>query len=338
MIERWFDAHLDLAYLAVLGRDMLAPPATAGGPDLPGCITLPSLREGRITACLGTIFTEAGADHAAGYSDAAGAHRAGLRQAEVYQRWEQAGEIELMLSGGEQRPEQGGGPPRTPDVGILMECADPISHPEELAWWVEQGVVAVGLAWAKGSRYAGGNTQDSGLTPAGRELVEEMDRLDVAHDVSHLSDRSFAELLELARGPVFASHSNCRALIDEPGQGPTQRHLTDDQIRKLVQRGGVIGLNLYSPFLIRSGRRDRRATIREAADHVEHVCMIAGSRACVGLGSDMDGGFSADNLPEGLNLPSDLWRLAEELGRRGWGGADLEAFAWGNWARFWGIP
>jgi membrane dipeptidase len=339
MIERWFDAHLDLAYLAVLGRDMLADPKDAGGPDLPGCVTLPSLRAGRITACLGTIFTEVGADHAAGYTDAAGAHRAGLRQVEVYQRWEQAGEIELMLSGGEQEPPRSGGVPKakTPDIGILMECADPISHPDELSWWVEQGVVAVGLAWAKGSRYAGGNTQQEGLTAIGRELVEEMDRLDVVHDVSHLSDRAFDELMGLATGAVMASHSNCRALIDEPGQGPTQRHLTDAQARAIVGRGGVIGLNLYSPFLIRGGSRDRRATLGEAVDHIEHVCMLAGHKGCVGLGSDMDGGFGADKLPEGMDLPSDLWKLGEELSRRGWGDEDIQAFAWGNWARFWGV-
>lgn len=338
---KWFDAHLDLAYMAVLGRDMLARPESAGGPDLPAGVTLPSLREGSITACLGTVFTELGADHAAGYreGDAEGAHRAGLRQVEVYQSWEQSGEVELLLSGGSQEgPARRGGPPKTPDIGILVEGADPITGPDELAWWVEQGVVAVGLAWAKGSRYAGGNTQQEGLTGLGRELIAEMDRLDVVHDVSHLSDRAFDELMELARGAVMASHSNCRALIDEPGQPANQRHLTDAQIRAVVGRGGMIGLNLYSPFLIRGGKRDRRATVVEAVDHVEHVCMIAGGRGHVGLGSDMDGGFSALKLPEGIDLPSDLWKVAEELSRRGWGDADLQAFAWGNWARFWGIP
>jgi membrane dipeptidase len=338
MIERWFDAHLDLAYLAVLGRDMLADPKDAGGPDLPGCVTLPSLREAGITACLGTIFTELGADHAAGYKegDAKGAHKAALRQVAVYHAWEQAGEVELGF--GSELPINGNAkPPRWPRIRVLMECADPITHPDELAWWVEQGVVAVGLAWAKGSRYAGGNTQEHGLTREGRELVEEMDRLDVAHDVSHLSDRAFEELMGLATGAVMASHSNCRALIDEPGQGPTQRHLTDAQVRAIVGRRGVIGLNLYSPFLIRGGSRERRATVREAVDHIEHVCMLAGHKACVGLGSDMDGGFAADKLPVGMDLPRDLWKLGEELSRRGWSEEDVQAFAWGNWARFWGV-
>jgi membrane dipeptidase len=337
---KWFDAHLDLAYMSVLGRDMLAPPASAGGPDLPGSVTLRSLREGGVTACLGTVFTELGADHAAGYvaGDAAGAHRAGLRQIEVYQGWEQSGEVELMLSGSSQEPPRSGWPLRTPDIGILIEGADPISGPDELSWWLEQGVVAVGLAWAKGSRYSGGNTQQEGLTDLGRELIAEMDRLDVVHDVSHLSDRAFGELMERATGAVMASHSNCRGLIDEPGQTPNQRHLTDEQIRTIAARGGMIGLNLYSPFLIRGGKRDRRATIAEAVDHIEHVCILVGHQRCVGLGSDMDGGFSAANLPEGINLPQDLWMLAEALGQRGWGDSDIQTFAWGNWARFWGIP
>jgi membrane dipeptidase len=136
----------------------------------------------------------------------------------------------------------------------------------------------------------------------------------------------------------MASHSNCRALVDSPGQPPNQRHLTDAMIRAIAARGGVIGLNLYSPFLIRGGSRERRATVAEAVDHVEHVCAVVGNRACVGLGSDMDGGFSASKLPEGLDLPRDLTKLAEELNRRGWSDADIEGFAWGNWARFWGIP
>lgn len=325
---KWFDAHLDLAYLAVLGRDMHADPGGAGGPDLPAAVTLPSLRDGHVAACLGTIFTEAGATHAAGYpaGDAGAAHRAGLAQAAVYQGWEQRGDVSLNLRG--EAPL---------DIGILMECADPITTPDELASWVEQGVVAIGLAWGLGSRYAGGNTTTDGLSPSGRDLIEEMDRLDIVHDVSHLSDRAFDELLDADHGAVMASHSNCRALICSPGQPPNQRHLTDAQIRQLLARDAVIGLNLYAPFLIPGGTRQGRATVAQAIDQVEHICMLAGHRGCVGLGSDMDGGFSAERLPLGIELPRDLVKLAEELRRRNWSDADIEGFAWGNWARFWGI-
>lgn len=324
----WFDAHLDLAYLAACGRDMTAAPGNAGGPDLPGCVTLTSLAAGNVKACLGTVFTEMGGNNPASYADgdAAAAHRAGLAQVATYESWEERDLASLGLNTS--------GPLR---VGILVECADPISGPEELSWWVEQGVVAIGLAWAMGGRYAGGNGKGEGITDLGRAMISEMDRLKVVHDVSHLSDRAIDEIFDLAKGRLIASHSNCREVVKTTEPRAVQRHLTDRTIRQVCARAGVIGLNLYSPFLARGGVRNRRATIAEAIDHVEHICQIAGNRRCVGLGSDMDGGFSAEKLPEGINGPADLPRLADELHRRGWPDSDIHAFAWGNWARFWGI-
>ena len=324
----WFDAHLDLAYLAVCGRDMTAAPESAGGPDLPGCVTLPSLAQGNIKACLGTIFTELGGSNPASYAegDAPAAHRAGLAQIATYQSWAEQGRIALDLRANAPL-----------NIGILVECADPITSPEELSWWVDQGVVAIGLAWAMGGRYSGGNGKGEGLTDLGRAMIKEMDRLKVTHDVSHLSDLAMDEIVDLAQGPIMASHSNCREVVRTNEVRAVQRHLTDKAIRQITARNGMIGLNLYSPFLTKGGTRDRRATIAEAIDHVEHICQLAGNRRCVGLGSDMDGGFSALKLPQGIGGPADLPKLAEELRRRNWPDADIQSFAWSNWARFWGI-
>lgn len=311
--------------------------ATCGGPDLPAAVTLPSLREGRVRAALATIFTEAdGKDAPIAYpsGDAEAAHRAGVAQLRVYEEWAKAGEATV-----------GGGSKREVALrfGILIEGADPIRSPDELAWWKERGVVAIGLAWAKASRYAGGNATELGLTDLGGALVKEMDRLGVVHDVSHLSDAALGELLRATDRPLIASHSNCRAIITSspvagslnwPAQGMIQRHLTDDSIREIVRRGGIIGLNLFSPFLIPGGVRDRRATIVEAVAHVEWVCDLAGDRVHVGLGSDMDGGFSAAKMPEGIDRPADLMRLSEALAARGWSGREIEGFAGGNWRRF----
>lgn len=334
----WFDAHLDLAYLALCGRDMRsADLSTCGGPDLPAAVTLPSLREGRVRAALATIFTEAdGKDAPIAYpsDDADAAHRAGVAQLDVYEEWGKAGEIALPAWAGHETPTR---------IAILMEGADPIRSPEELGWWKARGVVAIGLAWAKASRYAGGNATELGLTDLGRALVREMDRLGVVHDVSHLSDAALADLLRATDRPLIASHSNCRAIITSspvaaslnwPARGMIQRHLTDDSIREIVRRGGVIGLNLFSPFLIPGGERDRRATIVQALAHVERVCDLADDREHVGLGSDMDGGFSAATMPEGINRPADLTRLAEALAARGWTDPEIMGFAHGNWRRF----
>lgn len=367
----WFDAHLDLAYLAVAGRDMTAPlDALAGetaGPHPPAAVTLPALREGGVRMALATIFTEVlPPDHpeppgpeqyASG--DFAGAHRRARAQLEAYLTWADAGLVTLDLPARLRAPEgvgevRGGMgvaevvPPSidgrvaraTRDdalrLGILMENADPIRDADDLAWWASRGVCMIGLTWARSSRYASGNQtppdERTGLTPAGRDLVRAMDAAGVLHDASHLSDRALDDLFHTTERVVVASHSNCRALIDRDGAPPTQRHLTDRAIREIVRRGGVVGLNLYSAFLSRRAD-ERRATIDDALAHVERVCELAGSTRHVGLGSDMDGGFAADRLPAGIDRPGDLRHLADALIRRGWTRPQIEDFAWRNWSR-----
>ncbi len=379
---RWFDGHLDLAYLAVNGRDMtrsLDPLAARSmPPHPPSAVTLPELRDAGVQACLATIFTEANGTDSAGYPGGdAGvqvAHARGLAQLDVYRRWAERGEVVIDRGRRDQarRPSSPppashapASPPRSSLIAsplrliILMECADPIREPAEVEWWAERGVRAIGMAWARGSRYASGNAEPScssgvGLTPAGRELVKHMDRLGLVHDVSHLSDRAFGELMELAdpRSPIVATHSNCRALLGDPSN---QRHLTDAQIRELAARGeacakkfgrgggGVIGLNLFGKFLVPSGGyvdrargTGRRATLADAVAHIDHICSLTGSTRHVALGSDMDGGFGADDLPVEIERAGHLIRLAEALHDRGWNDEDIHAFAWGNWARVWG--
>ncbi|MFT3685595.1 MAG: membrane dipeptidase [Phycisphaerales bacterium] len=318
----WFDAHLDLACIHLNGRDLLKERAE-GGLWQPGCITLPSLKAGAVTRCLATVFTESiepGAiiqeDQQYHTGDAETAHRAGARQIDLYANWRSRG--------------------LGPGMGVLMECADPIRAPSELSWWVERGVVAIGLAWAHQSRYAGGNCVETGLTELGHDLVRAMDTLGVVHDASHLSERAFWELADATDRVIVASHSNCREL--NGGDAITslarrQRHLTDDQISEITGRGGVIGLNLFSLFLRPNCEEPQRATIDDCIAHVERICEIAGNRSCVGLGSDADGGFSRLRLPEGIDAPVDYIKLAEAFSARGWSDTDVAAFASGNWRR-----
>ncbi len=333
MVRRWFDAHLDLAYLALNGRDMSRGLTDCGGPHPPAAVTLPALTRGGVQACLGTVFTEMDGTDAVSYpaGNVEAAHRAGARQIDVYQQWMSEGRVSPWTS-----PSKAG----APCLGILVECADPIRHPDELPWWVERGVVAIGLAWARGSRYASGNAAPScdsgeGLSELGREMVQRMDAMGVVHDVSHLSDRALDDLLSLTDRPVIASHSNCRELLG----GQNQRHLTDPAIKEIGRRGGVIGLNLVKNFirtgLDRSNPMDR-PSIADCVKHVEHICGLLGHDRSVGLGSDLDGGMSAHDLPAGIDSPDGFEKLAEGLAARGWSDVGVDAFAWGNWARFFG--
>lgn len=351
----WFDAHLDLAYLAVAGRDMTAPLEAIQQRDATAAVTLPALAAGQVRFALGTIFTEVDGTGPEGYpiGDVERAFAVGRAQLEAYLTWRDKGLIALdrfkamknTPGTGEIRGGMGVASvvpfslarrlarlPKQPalHIGILMENADPIRSPEELGWWKDRGLVAIGMSWAKSSRYAGGNSTEDDLTDLGRGLVREMDRLGIVHDASHLSDRAFAGLCEATDKRIIASHSNARALLGDPNN---QRHLTDAQIREIVRRGGIIGLNLFAKFIHPSVADTGRPTVDQAVAHVEHICAIAGDRAYVGLGSDMDGGFGADRLPEGVNTPSDLGRLIDALRARNWSDDDILGFVCGNWMR-----
>lgn len=354
----WFDAHLDLAFLAVHARDMTAPLTPDAPPHPPAAVTLPTLRDANCLAVLATIFTGPDIDGPAGYpsGDAERAHRAARAQLEAYLTWRDRALITIDLPEalrpdphvGEIRGGMGVAELVQPSpsaaltrlvrdgrihAGILMENADPIRTPTDLPFWKAHGLAAISLAWAHPSRYAGGNTSTLGLTPEGRELVGELDHHHITHDVSHLSDAALDGVLNATDRPIIASHSNCRALLPpSPDGSPNQRHLTDDAIREIARRNGVIGLNLFTKFLAASP--ETPVTIEHALAHVEHVCHVTGSTRHVGLGSDIDGGFSADHLPQGIRTHSDLHRLADGLRDRGWSDADVLAFAHGNWARF----
>jgi len=356
----WFDAHLDLACLAVEKRDMLADdPQAAGGPWQPGCVTLPSLQQGNIRLALATIFTECDGDGPEGYpsGNIERANAVGRAQLEVYRTWADDGHIAIDVPRvlrhdpgiGQTRGGMGvseiqppsvesllaGAAHRAPlHIGILIENADPIPHPDELPWWVERGVVAIGLAWAKPSRYALGNAVDSsddtGLTDLGRQMISAMDELGVVADLSHISPKGTDEILSMTDRPVIASHSNARGVYDNPHG----RSLRDETIIEIARRSGVIGLNLCGAFLANGPEGKRRVSISESIDHVEYICNLVGHRNAVMLGSDMDGGFGIAGLPLGIDHPSDLTLLTDELASRNWSDEDIAGFAHANAVRF----
>jgi len=202
-----------------------------------------------------------------------------------------------------------------------------------------------------------------GLSDFGRVVVREMNRIGMMVDVSHVSDETIDDVLETSRAPVFASHSSCRALCDIP------RNLTDDQIRRIAAKGGVVMINVSSYFVdpdvvaaMKTERekvapeylrikqemasdprkRDeaitklfnslprRRTTWSKVVDHIEHVIQIAGPEA-VGLGTDFDG---IEDPPEGLDDVSKLPVITAELLRRGHSEREVEGVLGENFLRF----
>ncbi|MGI9015433.1 MAG: dipeptidase [Phycisphaerales bacterium] len=324
----WVDGHLDLAMNGVTGIDMTQPVLRDGERS----ISLPDLTAANVTIAFATIFTERSAPQFPyGYadsSDRAGAFAAGLRQLEYYETLETAGHICIIRSRADlgEAVAREGGHPRL-NIILLMEGADPIRTPDDVQTWRERGVRIVGLTWARGSRYAAGNAEPGPLSSEGRELISALDACNMIHDCSHLADEALAGLLECATGSVIASHSNCRALLP----GDNQRHLTDAAITAIALRKGVIGINLFSKFLADG----RRATVQDVVAHIQHIEAVAGSRGCIALGSDADGGFPARDLPVGLDHPELLPNLADALRTdAGWSEAEIRNFASGNWVGF----
>ena len=161
-----------------------------------------------------------------------------------------------------------------------------------------------GITWNYDNRFCGAAAgSGSGLTAEGRSLVRKIGELRGAVDCSHMSDRGFYDLCDAAEKPFFASHSNARALCDHP------RNLTDDQLRRLAEIGGVVGINFYVPFLT----KEKRASVLDVCDHIIHMMNILGPQG-VCLGMDFDG---CDRLPRGLDRMDRVVRLARALARRG---------------------
>jgi membrane dipeptidase len=219
--------------------------------------------------------------------------------------------------------------------------------------------------WAESSGDLRPDPANSGLTDFGRSVIAEMNRLGMMIDVSHVSDRTFADVLAVTRTPVIASHSCARALCNSP------RNLTDEQLRALAKNGGVCMVNFYAAFIDENYRRawtaqkpalaaasqalaaeyaakgesvpyyvsnqlDRdfaarvpRPPLASLIDHFEHIIRVAGIDH-IGVGTDFDG-ISA--LPEGIDSAADLPKITAELMARGYSAEDLGKILGGNLMR-----
>ena len=318
------DAHLDLSYNALHGRDVLLPAAQQQpDPDDIPTVGLPDLRAGGVGLICATIFCEPSIGGKPGYHDAQEAHIVGLAHLDWYRKQHDAGELRIVRTAAD-----------LPDVIdktlralILLEGADPLRTPDDVQAWFMAGLRIVGLSW-KQTRFAGGTGAPGPLTPDGVELIEALDNFGIIHDMSHLAEESFWQLLDLTDEPVMASHSNSRSIV------PTDRQLSDAMARAIIERGGVIGINFYDRFLIPPAQIGRRATLRDVAHHIRHFCELAGNAFHVGIGTDMDGGLGRDQIPSEITTSADLPRLTDALTAAGFDDAAVRGIMGDNWTRF----
>ncbi|MBX3080124.1 MAG: membrane dipeptidase [Anaerolineae bacterium] len=216
---------------------------------------------------------------------------------------------------------------------ILMEGADPIREPKAFEEWYERGLRICGTAWSE-TRYSGGTTMHGRgpgpLTGLGRELLEVMQSFNAILDVSHMAEESFYEALDRYSGTIIASHSNPRRFRN------SDRHLSDDMIRRLVERDGVMGVVPYNAFLKNGYTRSEaksQTPISILIDAIDHICQVAGSPRHVGIGTDFDGGFGSENIPAEIDTVSDLQVIPTLLAQRGYSAEDVQLILSGNFLR-----
>ena len=309
-------------------------------------VSLPEMRSGGVAVCLATVLVRAKPDvrpretpprNSVDYPTQSAAYAVGQGQMAYYRLLEEQGEVKILRTRGDldahwKRWREEERTKRPIGIILAMEGADPIVEPSQAPQWFADGMRSVGLAHYGKSRYAVGTGEVGPLSAAGVELLDEFERLGMILDVTHLSQPSFDEALKRFGGPVMASHNNCRALV------PGDRQFSDDQIRRLVARDAVIGVALDAWMLYpgwKIGETSREVVALDAvADHVDHICQLAGNARHVGIGSDLDGGFGTEQTPTGIDTIADLQKLAGMLSNRGYSEEHIDAVFHGNWLGF----
>ena len=345
-----FDGHVDLAIYGIYyNRDITETVAQInrreeGMTDAPdrgfAVMSLPELRRGGVAVCQSTVAVRANrearptlranldfATQAIAYAQAQG-------QLAYYRILTKQGEMRLLRTASElddhwRQWEDGTSESLPVGVIVSMECADPIVEPSHAEGWYADGVRSVSLAHFGIAQYAYGTGSSGPINDRTRELLKEFERIGMVLDLTHTSDPSFFEALDHFDGPVIASHSNCRALV------PHERQFSDEQLKLLLERDGVIGASMdawmlvpdFVPFETEPGDLQLNSVV----DHIDHVCQLAGDSRHAAIGSDT-GGYN--HMPSDFVTSADLQRLEATMQDRGYADADIDNLFHGNWLRF----
>ena len=353
------DAHEDLAWNALtFGRDYMRPVeetrATERSTQIPqrnkgqAMIGHPEWVAGRVGVVFATLFAspierQEGEWDTQVYHDietASACYRADL---DYYQRLfadhpervqpvRTSGDVARLQTAWESEFEQ------APPVGLvlLMEGADGLRDPEEVGWWHEAGLRIIGPAWSR-TRYAGGTGAPGPLTELGRELLRTMGSYGLVLDLSHLSPQGALEALELYDGPIIASHVSPLELV--PNAIKPERYFSPQMIRLCAERQVVMGLVLANDFLKdgwQYGHPRSDVTLADVVHAIDVICQNLGEASWVGIGSDFDGGFGLESVPEGLDSIADLRLIGDTLTSAGYPAAAVEGILGGNWLRMLG--
>jgi membrane dipeptidase len=347
------DAHLDLAMNAMeWNRDLKLPvneirEREKGLKDKPdrerNTVSLPALRDGKIGLVVATQIARYVSPGSAlpGWNSPEQAWAQTQAQLAWYRAMIEEGEMVQVtdrnsLEYNIKAWEDDSKPYHEKPIGFILslEGADSLVNLSYLEKAYGYGLRALGPAHYGPGRYAGGTGTGDGLSEKGKSLLKEMDALQMILDVTHLTDKGFNEAMKIYKGPVWASHHNCRSLVNN------QRQLADDQIKILIERGSVIGGVLDAWMLTDNWIRGvsipkaRGTDLNTLIDNYDHICQIAGNSHHIAIGSDLDGAFGTEQSPFDIDTITDLQKLPELLKLRGYSDIDISNVLHGNWLRF----
>jgi membrane dipeptidase len=327
-----FDAHLDLSMNALeWNRDLrwTVPQirdSERGMTDKPdrgrGTVSFDAMRRGKVGLCGATLiarYVKPGSSIPGWHSpEQAWAHTQG--QLAWYRAMEAAGEMVQIttVAGLDRHLVRCQDAEDKPSVGYILtlEGADSILSMSHLERAYEQGLRAIGPAHYGPGTYAQGTNASGGLGEKGRALLDEMERLNIILDATHLCEESFWESVDRFHGPVWASHNNCRTFVPHNRQFSDAWMLMPDWVRGTSTPEGC-GVSLT-----------------QAIDNIDHICQLAGNVRHAGIGSDLDGAFGTEQGPADLDTIADLQKIPVLLAERGYGTEDIASICSGNFIRF----
>ena len=346
------DAHLDLSMNALEWNRDLTQPVTAvrerekGLTDKPdrgkGTVSLPDLRRGNIGIVVATQIARyvACGNPLPGWHSPEQAWAQTQGQLSWYQAMEAAGEMIMItnIAGLDNHLNYWNNeePNNNKAIGYILslEGADSLISVDYLQLAYDKGLRAVGPAHYGAGRYANGTDATGKLNAEGKALLKEMERLNIILDATHLCDDAFWDAMQLYNGHVWASHNNCRALVDH------NRQFSDEMIKVLLQKDAVIGMPLDAWMMVpgwvrgKSTPEQMRCSLQTMTDHLDHICQLAGNALHVGMGTDLDGAFGTEQSPYDLDSIADLQKVPELLALKGYSTFDVANIMHGNWLRF----
>ena len=344
-----FDAHLDLAMNALeWNRDLTKSvyqirESEKGMEDKPdrgkNTVSLDAMRKGNIGICVATqIAGIKNKINPNGWSSMEQAWAQTQGQLNWYKEMEKNGEMYQIydLNTLDNQIENWQKQTKKKPIGYILslEGADSIVNIDYLEKSYMLGLRAIGPAHYGPGVYAYGTDSNGSIGQKGKELVKKIEELNLILDVTHLSDTSFWETIEIYNGNLWASHNNCRKFVNH------NRQFSDDQIKEIIRRDGVIGVPLDAWMMVPNWIRGKSTpetmgvTLNQMIENIDHICQLSGNSNHVGIGTDLDGAFGVEQTPTDIDTIADLQKVPLMLKKIGFSESDVEKVMNQNFINF----